>query len=164
MREEKRQQKLLGNDKVTLPNHLGNRTVTAPNSKPRKTKKKKKNGAGKNQSNSSTEGSVKKTKKRKSKNKEGTLAERLTRRLKSDALVTSNAEKTAKETADKFKDMHDQAPNPREWQTLYEQEYQARNAVLRARPLRDEQALLSALDGLSLGGSNSTGDDYDLIL
>ncbi|KAB8305144.1 hypothetical protein EYC80_004438 [Monilinia laxa] len=142
-RTSRSHQKLLGNDKVTLSNHLGNRTVTAPNSKLKKKKKKKKNGA---------------------EQRGDPCRERLTRRLKSDALMTSNAQKAAKKTVDKFKDIHDQAPNPREWQTLYEQEYQARTAVLRARQLRDEQALLSALDGLSLGGSKSTGDDYDSIL
>ncbi|KAA8575841.1 hypothetical protein EYC84_004930 [Monilinia fructicola] len=157
------QQKLPGNEKATLSNHLGNHAVTVPKSKSKKAKKKK-NGVGNTQPNNSTESYVKKTRKRKPKKKEETLAERLTHRLKSDALMTSNAEKTAKETADQFKDIHDQAPNPKDWQTLYEQEYQARTAMLRARQLRDEQALLSALDGLSLGGSESTGNDYDLIL
>ncbi|QSZ29775.1 hypothetical protein DSL72_004292 [Monilinia vaccinii-corymbosi] len=152
------QKNLSGDDTVTVADTKSKMT--------RKEKKKKNDADGSTQPNHSTEGSVKKTRKRKpkDKNKGGPIADTLSRRQKSDAALISKAERSAQAKADKFKKSHAQAPNPRDWQTVYEQEYQARTARLRARQFRDEEALMSALHGLSLGGSKDTGDDHDSIL
>lgn len=139
---------------------------TEPKTKPNPPKKKKKKTLNANTQVNVSEGSVNKIKKTKIKGsrKEQRMAYLLESRQDVDARKIKDAADAAKASADVEMNTVDQGPNPRDWQTVYEQEYQARTAKLRERQIRDEQALMSALNGLSLVGGNDPAGDYDLIL
>ncbi|KAF7920507.1 hypothetical protein EAE99_008120 [Botrytis elliptica] len=137
--------------------------VNAPNTKSKK--EKNKNNGGANAKAKPSEGAVKKRKTRRPKEGKMDHMEYLMERRKlgdTNALVV--ADKTARSNADEKVDIYGHGLNPADWETAYQQEYQARTARLRERQTRDEQALMSALNGLSLDVARIGGGDYDLIL
>ncbi|TEY38799.1 hypothetical protein BOTCAL_0474g00030 [Botryotinia calthae] len=142
-----------------------NKTVVdAPNTKPKKEKKKKKNVAVIAKAKPS-EGAIKKRRTRKPKEGKMDHMEYLMERRKlGDTKALVLADKTARSNADEKVDICGHGLNPADWEATYQQEYQARTERLRERQARDEQALMSALNGLSLVGTRIGGDDYDLIL
>ncbi|KAJ8064029.1 hypothetical protein OCU04_007870 [Sclerotinia nivalis] len=147
--------------RISQTNHTAANTT---NAKPKRTKKKK-NSDTKTQTNPSS-GPVNKVRKRKSKEgeKEQHMLYLIERRKLEDRKKLADADMAAREDADQKALVLSNAPDSRLWQKMYEQEYQARTARLRERQIRDEKALMSALDGLSLGESKDANDDYDLIL
>ncbi|TGO44931.1 hypothetical protein BCON_0442g00030 [Botryotinia convoluta] len=142
-----------------------NKTVLkVPNTKPKKEKKKEKN-SGANAKAKPSEGAVKKRKTRKPKEGKVDHMEYLMERRKlGDTNALAAADKTARSNADEKVDIYGHGLNPADWETVYQQEYQAHIARLRERQTRDEQALMSALNGLSLDVARIGGGDYDLIL
>ncbi|KAF5874682.1 uncharacterized protein Bfra_004697 [Botrytis fragariae] len=137
--------------------------INAPNTKP-KTEKNKKN-CGDNTKAKLSEGVVKKRKTRKPKEGKVDHMEYLMERRKlGDKNALAAADKTARSNADEKVDIYGHGLNPADWETVYQQEYQARTARLRERQARDEQALMSALNGLSLDVARIGGGNYDLIL
>lgn len=137
--------------------------VNAPNTKPKKENKKK--DVVFNAKSKPFEGAVKKRKSRKSKEGKMDHMEYLMERRKlGDTKALVLADKTARSNADEKVDLYGHGLNPADWESTYQQEYQARTERLRERQARDEQALMSALNGLSLVGTRTGGDDYDLIL
>ncbi|KAF7876748.1 hypothetical protein EAF04_001832 [Stromatinia cepivora] len=111
-------------------------------------------------------GSVDKVTKRKSKEgkKEQHMLYLMERRKLDNRKKLADADMAARADADQKAVVLSNAPDSRLWQKMYEQEYQARTARLRERQIRDEKALMSALDGLSLGEPKDANGDYDLIL
>ncbi|THV44638.1 hypothetical protein BGAL_0602g00040 [Botrytis galanthina] len=137
--------------------------VNVPNAKPKKEKNKKNGGA--NGKSKPSEGAVKKRRTRKPKEGKVDHMEYLMERRKlGDTNALAAADKTARSNADEKVDIYGHGLNPADWEAMYQQEYQARTARLRERQARDEQALMSALNGLSLSVARIGGGDYDLIL
>ncbi|TGO24533.1 hypothetical protein BPAE_0100g00010 [Botrytis paeoniae] len=137
--------------------------VNAPNTKPKKEKNKKNGGV--NAKANPSEGAVKKRKTRKPKEGKVDHMEYLMERRKlGDTNALTAADKTARSNADEKVDIYGHGLNPADWEAVYQQEYQARTARLRERQARDEQALMSALNGLSLDVARIGGGDFDLIL
>ncbi|TGO46505.1 hypothetical protein BOTNAR_0583g00010 [Botryotinia narcissicola] len=137
--------------------------VNAPNTKPKK--EKNKNNGGANAKSKPSEGAVKKRRKRKPKEGKVDHMEYLMEcRKLGDTNALAAADKTARSNADEKVDVYGHGLNPADWESIYQQEYQARTARLRERQARDEQALMSALNGLSLSVARIGGGDYDLIL
>lgn len=134
--------------------------------KPKKKKKKKKSSGKCIQMSNATGNPVTKAKKKSSwRGKDGdNMAGLLERRKLEDTKKLSAADSAARTYADEKVEICGNRIDPSHWQTIYEQEYQARTARLRERQLRDDQALISALDGLSLGGPKNGNDEYDFIL
>ncbi|KAF7956487.1 hypothetical protein EAE96_003826 [Botrytis aclada] len=137
--------------------------VNAPNTKPNKENKQKNGGA--NAKAKPSEGAVKKRRNRKPKEGKVDHMEYIMERRKlGDTKALVAADKTARSNADEKVDIYGHGLNPADWEAIYQQEYQARTARLRERQARDEQALMSALNGLSLDVARVGGGDYDLIL
>ncbi|KAK6609792.1 hypothetical protein H4I95_02851 [Botrytis cinerea] len=140
-----------------------NTVVNAPNTKPKKERKKRDQVV--NAKAKPSEGAVKK--RRTGKSKEGKMDHMeylMERRKLGDTKALVLADKTARSNADEKVDLYGHGLNPADWEATYQQEYQARTERLKERQARDEQALMSALSGLSLVGTRIGGDDYDLIL
>ncbi|APA13983.1 predicted protein [Sclerotinia sclerotiorum 1980 UF-70] len=133
--------------------------VNTTNAKPKRTKKKK-NGHTTFQANP-VDGSVNKVKKRKPMKgeKEQHMLYLMERRKFEDGRKLADANLAARADADQKAVVLRTAPESRQWNEMYEQEYQARTIRLRERQIRDEKALMSALNGLSIGEAKDANDD-----
>ncbi|CAD6443186.1 83eaecea-58ba-4350-905a-cd3234635ccf [Sclerotinia trifoliorum] len=135
--------------------------VDNTNAKPKRTKKKKKNGDTIFRANL-FDGSVNKVRKRNS--KEG---EKEPYMLYLRLMERHNFEERRRLA---YADLAARAvvfrtgPESRQRQEMYEQKYQARTTRMRERQIRDENALMSALNGLSLDEPKDANDDCDVVL